>query len=57
METPEAMKWWSELSINEQKQHIANHPFFSKMSGDYFGLHKSSITQVYEHYKTLNNLL
>ena len=51
-ESAEALKWWSELSMNEQNHYISLHPFFSKMSKTYFGLHSTSITQVYEHYKT-----
>lgn len=50
-ESPEALAWWSELSMNEQDMYRMDHPFFSKMGKDYFGLHATSITQVYEHYK------
>jgi len=49
METKEALKWWGELSMNEQEEYRMQHPFFSKMDKNYFGLHRSSITQVYEY--------
>ena len=51
MEKPEALKWWSELSMNEQEKYRLEHPFFSKMSKSYFGLHKTSITQLYEYFE------
>lgn len=53
-ESPEALKWWSELSMNEQEKYRMEHPFFSQMGKDYFNTHATSITQVYEHYLKQN---
>lgn len=50
MENKEALIWWSELSINEQNSYISKHPFFKNMSRTYFGLHKSSITELYDYF-------
>lgn len=47
----ESMKWWSSLSINEQKKYTKEHPFFGSMSQDYTRSHKTSIPQIYLHYK------
>jgi hypothetical protein len=46
-----ARKWWSSLSMNEQDKFRKEHPFFGKMDKDYFYAHKTSVEQVYEHYK------
>jgi len=57
MESKEALQWWSELSMNEQEAYRLAHPFFSKMGKDYFGLHKTSITQLYEYFIVNDNSL
>jgi hypothetical protein len=53
METNEknAHQWWGELSINEQKELIKRHPFFSQMGSYYFSAHKTSVLQMYEMFK------
>jgi len=50
METKEALAWWRSLSINEQEKHRLSHPFFGKMDKKYFGMHKRSITILYEYF-------
>lgn len=45
----EALKWWSSLSMNEQKKYVALHPFYSKFYPMYVIEHKNGITDVYNY--------
>lgn len=47
----EAGKWWSELSMNEQKKYTKMHPFYGKMDSNYVIKVKDGIKSLYQWLK------
>ena len=44
-----AYKWWSSLSIEEQKAFVRMHPFFKNFDLIYIIRHKTGIPELYQY--------